>query len=212
MREGSRGYLKTMGIDDGFFPSSFKERRLRTILVGVLCSDKTPIDLKIEVITVDGLDGTQAASSILKELGDSRELGAVFMDGVTVAGFNIIDPDSINQAFNVPVIVIFKHGLNLAKVRQALSKHFEDWEVRYSVIKKVYERSKEVITKWRRVRISCSGINCYEASSLISKLQTISPYPEPLRLSDIIASGLTRRSKLLDLINDFRERSSLKLL
>ncbi|MCD6324557.1 MAG: DUF99 family protein [Desulfurococcales archaeon] len=205
MTPGSRGYLRTIGIDDGYFPIWFKERRFKTLLVGILCDGLAPVDVKAAEITVDGFDGSKAALTILEKLiPRSGGVKAIFIDGVTSAGFNVIDPDEIFQSIKVPVIVVFKHNLKMDKVEKALRRHFRDWGERYSVIDKVYRRSKEVITRWRRLRLSCVGINCYEASALVSNLQTVSPYPEPLRLSDMIASGLTRNSRLLELINKGR--------
>ncbi|RLG81990.1 MAG: hypothetical protein DRO09_01225, partial [Thermoprotei archaeon] len=62
------GSLRTLGIDDGYFPVYFKEGKLKTLIVGVVCSGLTPVNLAIDLITVDGLDGTEAALRVYRRL------------------------------------------------------------------------------------------------------------------------------------------------
>ncbi|MEM4550227.1 MAG: DUF99 family protein, partial [Sulfolobales archaeon] len=82
--------LRLVGIDDGFFPPEYKELKLKTVLVGTLYRGRRPVDVKLRTVTVDGTDGTKKAIEILESLGESD---AVFLDGVTVAGFNVVDPE-----------------------------------------------------------------------------------------------------------------------
>ncbi len=203
MTLGSAGYLGTVGIDDGYFPIEYKEKRLRTVLVGVLCVGTYPKDISIKTVTVDGMDGTDTAESIISELNDVCRgcLDLVFIDGVTIAGFNVIDPRKLWKNRHIPVVVIFKHDLCLPRVKEALRKHFADWKERLGIIEEVYGNSSRVWAKWRKLRMSCYGISCSEVAEVVSFLQTVSPMPESLRLADIIASGLTRYGTLLKRIN-----------
>ncbi len=203
--------MATLGIDDGYFPLKYKETKGKTLLVGVLCLSTLPKGLAVTEVTVDGDDGTEKAAYIVHEIlrkYPNAGLDALFLDGVTVAGFNIIDPSRIHELLGLPVITVFKHPLNLEKVRMALQTHFPEGGWRYEVIREAYSSGREVVTKWRRLIISCKGIGCYEAGSLISELQVQGPLPEPLRLADLVASGLTKESCLLDLLNSEGSYSS----
>ncbi len=192
----------TIGIDDGYFTQEFKELRLKTLLVGVLCVGKNPENIKMTTVVVDGSDGTLKALEIIEGL--RRELAsnvnAVFLDGVTVAGFNFIDPEEVNAKTGIPVIILFKTKLKLEKVRAALMKHFSDWRDRYEVIERNYWRAREVITRKKNLRISSYGLELSEASKLISSLQHVSAVPESLRLADLIASELTKHTCLLNIL------------
>lgn len=191
--------LRSIGVDDGYFPISYKGSKKKTLLAAVYCINNEIYDFVLEPITVDGLDGTKAAVKAVERLGRAD---VIFQDGVTVAGFNIIDPEELSRLVGMPVVVFFKHDLNLNKVLNALKKHFNDWQRRYDVIDKVYSKSVVVPTPWRYIRISAINIDVSEALNYIIKLQAISPIPEPLRLADIIASGLTRNAVLLEVINE----------
>ncbi len=195
--------LITVGVDDGFFPHEFKELRLKTILVGVLCVGKTPRSVKINTVTVDGSDGTLKTREVVEELMNEvgvPSINAIFLDGVTIAGFNYVNPIELHEHLRTPVIVIFKTELKLDRIRRALVKHFSDWRARYEVIEENYVRSQEVLTLKKRLRVVSYGLNLSEVSRLVSALQCMSASPEPLRIADLVASELTRETTLLEIL------------
>ena len=150
----------------------------------------------MNTIKVDGLDGTARAIHIIekaKNLYDSR-LEVVFLDGVTYAGFNIVDPVKINELLGVPVVVVFRHALNLQKIRTALKLHFVDWRYRYRIIERVYSRAFTVSSPVRGVtiKIAAVGVDVKCGSALFLKYGSVYPEPYPLRIADRIASALGR--------------------
>ncbi|MCD6085176.1 MAG: DUF99 family protein [Desulfurococcales archaeon] len=198
--------LRSIGIDDGYFPIEYKGMRKKTLIASVLCVNSDVENLVLELVTVDGLDGTESAVRAVRRVGVAD---IVFQDGVTIAGFNVIDPEELSAVTGIPVTVIFKHDLNLEKIYRALKKHFSDWRERYGVIFRTYSKSVKVPTPWRDIRISTVNIELSKALNYIIKLQTVSPLPEPLRLADIVASGLTKNTVLLKIINGERNSDGL---
>ncbi|MEM0352633.1 MAG: DUF99 family protein [Sulfolobales archaeon] len=196
--------LRLVGIDDGFFPPEYKELKLKTVLVGTLYRGRRPVDVKLRTVTVDGTDGTKKAIEILESLGESD---AVFLDGVTVAGFNVVDPEVL-LSLSKSVVVIYKFEPNIEKIERALKLHFSDWRFRYDIILKAYSRSSFVRTKWKTMRIAVFGDSSVEAERLISYTQLVSSIPEPLRASDIIASAISRNPALLSKISSEQPTSS----
>ncbi|MEM2207314.1 MAG: DUF99 family protein [Sulfolobales archaeon] len=189
--------LRLVGIDDGFFPPDYKELKLRTILVGTLYRGRKPVDVKLRTITVDGTDGTEKAVEILGSLGESD---AVFLDGVTVAGFNVVDPEALLK-LSKSVVVIYKFEPDIDRIERALKHHFSDWRFRYDIILRAYSRSSLVRTKWKTMRIAVFGDTGMGVDRLVSYTQLVSSIPEPLRASDIIASAISRNPALLSKIS-----------
>lgn len=196
--------LKTLGVDDGYFPLTYKKSGKKTLLVIASCEGLDLTAIRLGVVSVDGLDGTDTALKCIRSLGTAHS--AVFLDGITYAGFNIIDPEIIYRETSIPVITVFKHSLKLKLIREALTKSFDDWLDRYKVIEKNYLNAYEVITPKGNLLISCIGISNADALSILLSLQKINQYPEPLRIADIIASGLTKNPYILDSLN----KASLK--
>ncbi|MEM2006684.1 MAG: DUF99 family protein [Sulfolobales archaeon] len=189
--------LRLVGIDDGFFPPDYKELKLKTILVGTLYRGRKPVDVKLRTITVDGTDGTEKAVEILGSLGESD---AVFLDGVTVAGFNVVDPEALLK-LSKSVVVIYKFEPDIDRIERALKHHFSDWRFRYDIILRAYSRSSLVRTKWKTMRIAVFGDTGMGVDRLVSYTQFVSSIPEPLRASDIIASAISRNPALLSKIS-----------
>ena len=186
-------YSKYLGLDDGYFPPSFKGRRGRTLIVGCITENTKPLDLIAKFVEVDGLDATDRAIEICNEFKKMHGIiEAIFTDGVTYAGFNILNPYEVNNQCKVPVITIFRHELYMNKIEIALRKHFPDWSHRFSIIKTTYERSHKVITKRGLLRITCIGIDSKVCIDLVSRLQTAFPEPQPLKIADLTASALSR--------------------
>ncbi len=190
------GCSRLAGIDDGFFPPDYKRLKLKTFLVGTLYLGRRPAGIKVRTVTVDGTDGTEKALEILRGLGGAD---AVFLDGVTVAGFNVIEPDSLLELAR-SVVVVYKFEPDVRKIERALRLHFPDWERRYEVILKAYARSGLVETRWKTMRVAVFGDAGIDVGELVSYTQLVSPTPEPLRVSDAIASALSRSALLSNLL------------
>jgi len=186
--------LYCLAIDDGYFDVRNKRRieTETTVMVGIVATPSKILEMRVTTVTIDGLDATQAAYDLY--VSCSHHVDLIFLDGVTYAGFNIIDPLRLHELVEAPIIVVFRFPLDLTKVRRALEKHFIDHKYRYAVISRVYESSFDVPTPTKRshVRISVVGASRRWALSIYSLFTSIYPDPYPLRVADRIASMLGR--------------------
>ncbi len=179
-----------VGIDDGYFPP---EKRGKTILAGVLYVGKTPIKALLDLVDIDGTDATAKSVSLAQKLLSARGKDAViFLDGVTYAGFNYIDPEALSDRTGAHVVSIFYRRPVEEKVFEALKTHFPDWRKRWRVIGKAISSS-------RRIHTRMGGLDCYSTTpdySLVQKIvnyfQLYSRIPEPLRTADLVASSVSR--------------------
>ncbi|HIP56933.1 MAG TPA: DUF99 family protein [Ignisphaera aggregans] len=185
----------SIGLDDGYFAFEDKKIYGKTVLVGTITTvDRRILDVLISFITIDGLDAISQAMQMV-EKAVSRYgpyLEVVFLDGVTYAGFNIIDPLRLHNMLNIPVIVVFRHELDLKKVLSALRAHFVDWKYRYKVIEQTYRASHKVRSPVRgvEVRITVIGVSVMNGVKLFFRYASIYPEPYCLRVADRIASSL----------------------
>lgn len=187
------------GVDDGYFPPSYKEvRGSRTILAAVSFTGRLPVKVVLEPLTVDGRDGTEACMKAVSRLG---EVDYVMLDSVIVAGFNVMDPWVINEVLGVPVVVFFRHPLNLERIWSALEKHFSDAEERYSVIERAFLSSHSLPSPWGTKHVLPVGTDLDNAAEVIRYYQVTSPIPLPIYAADAVASGVTRSGPLLGVLN-----------
>ena len=167
--------MKVAGIDDGYFPLRYKGRRGKTILLSSVFDGLRLTSIDFEPIEVDGLDGPLMYKNLMK--GDVN-----LIDGVTVAGFNYIEPGPND-------IVVFTHKPEVKKVERALEKHFHDG--REKTILYVMNNLREIPTKRGTLYVFSYLTESY-VREIIEKYQVFSKVPYPLYFASRLAKSLSR--------------------
>jgi uncharacterized protein len=179
--------IRILGIDDS--PFTFTEKY--ATIIGVVMRGGEYLECVLRnQITVDGDDATQICIEMIKHTKHRKQLKVAMVDGITFGGFNILDIHHLYTSTKLPIITITRDKPDFKKIRDALKKHFVDWEKRWTIIKS--EKIYEITTTYNPIYVSCVGLPIDEAKEII-KLSTIrGVIPEPLRVAHIIASGITR--------------------
>jgi len=180
-----------LAFDDGYFPACYKSRRGKTVLAGVTISGSFVIrKITFSTITVDGREATQ---SIIEQARLHQGYTAIMLDGVTYAGFDVVDPEVIYDELKVPVIVVQQYPLNIKSVEEALRKNFQDWFDRLEIIEKVTYKYRYLDTRWKIVQYCAIGLEPREAETMLRSTMIYSPIPEPLRIAHAVASTISRK-------------------
>lgn len=182
--------MRILAIDDGYFQPSFKSRRGYTYLVGVLYVNARIELLLLDKILIDGLEATGRVIDFLKICSKPEVL---MLDGVTYAGFDVVDVDKVYNETGVPVVVIQQYPLNLARVKKALETNFSDCNYRYEVIRRNAVRMKPYVTRWKTILVATLGLSREQTTRVLEETMIYSPVPEPLRIAHQIASTISRK-------------------
>jgi endonuclease V-like protein UPF0215 family len=179
--------IRILGIDDG--PFTFEDTY--SILVGAVMRGGEYLECILRnYITIDGNDATDICIDMIQHTRYKKQLKAIMIDGVTLGGFNVLDIDHIFQSTNIPIITITRDKPDFLKIKNALKKHFEDWQQRLTLLKQ--GKINKISTSHNPLYIKYTGLPLKEAEDII-KLSTIRGIiPEPLRIAHLIASGITR--------------------
>jgi endonuclease V-like protein UPF0215 family len=143
-------------------------------------------------VTIDGLDSTERIATMIKDSPYFGELRVVLLDGVTFAGFNVVNISELSRRVNLPVISIARDKPDLVEIKKAL-RNLPDFETRWRVMKNsgelfaVQTRSGE-----NPVYVQTAGISREVAEKLLKQISIHSNVPEALRVAHLIASGLFR--------------------
>ncbi|AFK21751.1 hypothetical protein Py04_0146 [Pyrococcus sp. ST04] len=143
-------------------------------------------------ITIDGLDVTDA---IIDAVLSSRfkDLRVILLKGITYAGFNIVDVHRVFRETGLPVVVVIRKKPNIQAMEEALKKHFDDYEVRISLLRK---SGKLVELVPGKLYYQAVGLTEEVAREVIEITRKNSLIPEALRLAHMIASAvMTGESK-----------------
>lgn len=180
--------IRVLGFDDSAFE---KKSKCLVPVVGVIFRGGKFLDgvLKTEVM-VDGLDATEKIIKVINSSRHKEQLKVVMFDGITMAGFNLVDIKEVNKKTSLPVIVINRKMPDLEKVKNAL-KNFEDFEERWKIVLNAGE-IKECRVKNRKIYFQAVGLKDWDAKEIIRITSTRSLIPEPLRVAHLIATALVR--------------------
>jgi endonuclease V-like protein UPF0215 family len=143
-------------------------------------------------ITIDGLDATEKIAEMIKSSPYYGELGVTVLDGVTFAGFNVVDIGRLSLSVDLPIISVARKKPDLEEIRSAL-KNLPDFEIRWRAIENAGKISAVETRKGENpIYMQIAGILREDAEKIMKKTSTRSLIPEALRVAHIIASGLTR--------------------
>ena len=173
--------VRVIGIDDSPF-NKFKDKKI--IIVGVVMRGGTWVDGILSAkVTVDGNDSTRKIAEIINKCKFKPQLQCVFLNGIAVAGFNVIDIKELHKKTKLPIIVVIRKNPDLNNIKKTLIKINKEDKI------KLIEKAGNVF-QVDDIFIQLAGIALDDAKKILKIVCTRSNVPEPLRLAHIIASGI----------------------
>jgi uncharacterized protein len=177
-----RAISNVVGFDDAPFPP---DHRGDVRIVGAVCS-RTRLDGVIAgTVRRDGANATARLVELVTRSRFEEHVRAVLLQGIALAGFNVVDVHALSRALDVPVLVVVRRAPRLPLVRRALA------------------RTRGGDRKWRLIEqagpverlgplwVQRIGLDRAEAHALLAATTLHGHVPEPLRLAHLIAGGVT---------------------
>jgi uncharacterized protein len=109
------------------------------------------------------------------------------LDGITFAGFNIVDIKEISDRTKLSVIAVSRKKPDLQKFLSSMG-WMHDYEARARCVKnagQIYATS----VKNKKVYFQIHGISEEDAQRVIKDTSVLGVMPEPLRVAHLIATG-----------------------
>ncbi len=174
--------IRVVGIDDAPF-DKFNDSKV--LVVGVVMRGGSWIDGILSTkVNVDGNNSTKKIAEMINKCKFKPQLQCIFLDGIAVAGFNVVDVKELNKKTKLPVIVVIRRMPDIKTIKETLIKINQKQKI------KLIEKAGEVI-KLDNIFVQLTGIDFEEAKQILKIVCTRSLIPEPLRLAHLIASGVT---------------------
>jgi len=182
--------IRVLGVDDGVFTPHVKSL---VPVIGVVFRGGYWFDgLMHTKVEVDGFDATAKIASMILNSSHYNQLRVIMLDGVTFAGFNIVDVKELNDETKLPVIAVTREVPDFTKIHKAL-ENLTRSEERWKMIRsggEIYEVSTR--SESEKVSIQISGILQEDARKILQLTSTRSSIPEALRVAHLIASGISK--------------------
>jgi endonuclease V-like protein UPF0215 family len=185
--ESMKSEIRLLGIDDG----PFSLREAYAIIIGVVMRGGRYIEgVLCRNIQIDGWDATDICIDMVQHTRHRQQLKAALIDGVSLAGFNVVDIERMFNETELPVITVTRDEPDMVSIEQALRIHFPDWKKRLNILKKGF--THQVETAHTPIYIKIAGIEIERAKEIITLSTIRGVIPEPIRTAHIIASGVMR--------------------
>lgn len=182
--------IRIAGIDDAPFK---KFSGNRCLVVATIFRGGNYMDGLLSChVRVDGNDATEKLVKLIKKTRHYGQINCIMLNGIAVAGFNIIDIQKLSKKTGMPVVVIIRKMPDIQKIAKALNKA--------SAIRKTAGRKMNLIAragkvykmniKGRNLFMQVAGVSPTAAAEIVRISATHSLIPEPIRIAHIIASGI----------------------
>ena len=182
--------IKTIGIDDAPFELYSSSQREAMIVGVVMRSNHYLEGVLSSSVKIDGTNSTRNVVDMVRGSKHYRQLKAIFLDGITMGGFNVLDIDRIFDFTGIPVLSLTRNQPEFESIEHALKKHFEDGAERWSLISKGKLLSFE--TPAGTIYGKIAGLSWEQAQELIDITIKHGQIPEPIRVAHLIASGVVK--------------------
>ena len=164
----------------------YGRKRRRTLVVGVVGRAGTVEGVLSGRVTIDGDDSSATAISMFRKSRFREQIRAIALNGIAIAGLNVVDVKRIEKATHVPVLVLTRSRPNVGEFMRALSI-YQRTGVNDS------ERKRALIENTNRERRFVKVSGFYVQSGLkAAELKGVVPVAfELLRLAHMIAKGVS---------------------
>ncbi|MEM2119150.1 MAG: DUF99 family protein [Candidatus Bathyarchaeia archaeon] len=181
--------IRVVGIDDGVFVPHTKGSAL---VIGVVFRGGLWLDGVMHTkVTVDGMDANERLASMIVSSPHFKQLRVIMLNGVTCAGFNVVDIKRLNEDTSLPVIAVTRKKPNYNEIYAAL-KHLPNSDERWAAMQRAGELfAVPARGKRGKIFVHVAGIAAGDAEQIVQKTATRSDVPEPLRVAHLIASGVS---------------------
>jgi hypothetical protein len=181
--------IRVLGVDDGAFIPHVKGQ---VPVVGVVFRGGYWLDGFMHTkIAVDGFDATDRISFMITSSPHYKQLRVIMLNGITFAGFNIVDVKALNAETELPVITVTRGKPDFAEIRKALQNlpHSEErWKTILNAGEPIGVSTRDTKAK---VYIQTVGVSKGDAQKILRLTSTRSNIPEALRVAHLIASGIS---------------------
>ncbi len=172
-----------VGIDDAPFERS---HRGDVLVVGAVFA-ATRLDGVLSArLRRDGANATRVIADMVRGCRFYPQIHAVLLQGITFAGFNVVDLARLHAELALPVLVVSRRRPDLEAMRRALLDHVPGGARKWRLIE-----AAGPMEPVGGLYVQRAGLDLGEAGALLEALCVNSLLPEPLRAAHLIAGGVT---------------------
>ncbi|MGA7936526.1 MAG: DUF99 family protein [Kovacikia sp.] len=178
-----RRTIRVIGFDDAPFVRRSGEP---VAIAGVVCAGTRFEGMVWGAVQPDGWDATETLGRILVGSKFLPQIHLVLLDGISLAGFNIIDLPLLAKTLQRPCVAVMRHQPNLNAVEYAI-RQLPEPERRLEIL-----RHAGSIHPYPPFYFQVWGASPEITAQVLRRLTDCGHVPEALRLAHLITSAVIK--------------------
>jgi endonuclease V-like protein UPF0215 family len=178
----TRRLSHVIGFDDGPFAH---DHRGDVLVVGAVFAGLRLEGVLSGKVRRDGVNSTRVLADLITRSRYAPQIQVVLLQGIALAGFNVIDLPGLHQRLQIPVVAVARRAPDFAAIRRALLNQIKGGSRKWRLIEQLGPMEPVA-----GVFVQRAGLSLREAQTLIERLAVHSALPEPLRTAHLIAGGI----------------------
>ncbi|GGJ80405.1 endonuclease dU [Deinococcus aquiradiocola] len=175
-------HVHAIGFDDTPFP---QDHRGDVRVIGTVYARHALHAVLSGKVRRDGRNSTDELTRLTLLAGTHLQL--VLLQGIAVAGFNVIDIHRLHRQTGLPVLVVARRRPDLHRIEAALLGRVPGGRQKWKLIQAAGE-----MEPCGGVYVQRAGLTPEEAGAALTALTVEGRLPEPLRAAHLVAGGITR--------------------
>ena len=171
-----------IGFDVGPFP---RERRGDVPVVGCVFSEATFTGVVSGKVRKDGRNATEVLARLVTTSKWAPQLQLVMLQGIALAGFNVVDLAALRRLAGVPVLVVARRAPDLDAIRDALLTRVSGGARKWALVE-----AAGPMEPCAGVFVQRAGVSLDDAADAIRRTALHGRIPEPLRAAHLVAGGV----------------------
>ena len=107
------------------------------------------------------------------------------LQGIALAGFNVVDLAALRRLAGLPVLVVARHAPDLEAIRDALLSHVPGGARKWALVE-----AAGPMEPCAGVFVQRAGLSLDEAADVLRRTALHGRIPEPLRAAHLVAGGV----------------------
>ncbi len=170
-----------VGFDDAPFP---RGARGDVPVVGCVFSGPVFTGVLSGTVRKDGRNATEVLARLVTESKWAPQLQLVMLQGIALAGFNVVDLAALGRLTGLPVLVVARRRPGLVAIREALLSRVPGGARKWALVE-----AAGPMEACAGVYVQRAGLSLDEAAGVIARTALHGRIPEPLRAAHLVAGG-----------------------
>ncbi|MBN1665203.1 MAG: DUF99 family protein [Deltaproteobacteria bacterium] len=174
-------FSNVIGFDDAPFPAG---HRGTVQVVGTIFARLQMNGILIGRVKRDGTDAAEKLTALISQSKFAQTLQLIMLQGISLAGFNVVDVFFIHAELGLPLLVVSRRRLDMVAIRDALLK-MRGGRRKWALIERLGPMEPVA-----QIYVQRLGLTLEQAATVVRQFSTAGHIPEPLRMAHLIAGAI----------------------